>query len=59
MKNEMVTLPRAAKMLGVCRMTFYTLRKKFKMRELFRGSDGLICVLMDELIEVKKKRGLL
>jgi len=53
----MVTLPRAAKMLGVCRMTFYTLRKKFKMRELFRASDGLVCVLMEDLMKIKKKRG--
>ncbi len=58
MDNKMVTLPRAAKMLGVCRMTLYTLRKQFKIKEFFRASDGLIYVLIEDLIKLKKKRGI-
>lgn len=57
MDNEMVTLPRAAKLLGVCRMTFYSIRKQFKIRKIFRPTDGVACVLMEDILKVKKKRG--
>ncbi len=57
MDNEMVTLPRAAKLLGVCRMTFYSIRKQFKIKKLFRPTDGVACVLMEDILKVKKKRG--
>lgn len=52
----MVTLPRAAKMLGVCRMTLYSIRKQFKIRKLYRASDGVACICMEDLKKVIKER---
>lgn len=56
MDNELVTLSRAAKILGVCRMTFLTIRKKSKIKTLYRESDGSACVLKEDVLRAKKKR---